>query len=118
MNCVSLVGRLTKDPEARKTINGNSSLQFTVAVDRGTKDQNGNRITDFINCQAWNKTADFICSYFRKGDPIEINGNLQTRTYEKDGQKVFVTEVYVTKADFVPGKPNQNTNSYSDNIDF
>lgn len=99
MNNVNLIGRLTRDPEPKKTASGVTALTFCVAVDR--RDQA--KTTDFINCQAWRGTAEFISSYFHKGDPIAITGQIITRSYEKnDGQTVRLTEVLVNNAEFVP----------------
>ena len=101
MNKVILVGRLTKDPEVKLTSNQTKFCQFTMAVDRRFKDQNGNRQADFINCIAWKQGAEFISKYFKKGNRIGVVGSIQTRSYEKDGQKVFTTEVIVDEAEFV-----------------
>lgn len=95
------VGRLTKDPEIKLTSNQTQFCQFTLAVDRRFKDQNGNRQADFINCLAWKQTAVFIQKYFKKGSRIGVVGSIQTRSYEKDGQKTFITEVVVDEAEFV-----------------
>lgn len=95
------VGRLTKDVELKTTSNQTSYCNFTIAVDRRFKDANGERQTDFINCVAWRQTAEFIGKYFHKGNRIGVCGSIQTRSYEKDGQKVFVTEVMVEEAEFV-----------------
>lgn len=95
------VGRLTKDPEIKLTSNQTQFCQFTLAVDRRFKDQNGNRQADFINCLAWKQTAVFIQKYFKKGNRIGVVGSIQTRSYEKDGQKTFITEVVVDEAEFV-----------------
>ena len=90
INNVTLVGRLTKDPELRKTQNGVSVVSFTVAVNRRfNRDE-----TDFINVVAWNQTADFLARYATKGSLVGIEGRIQTRNYEdKTGNKVYVTEV-------------------------
>lgn len=101
MNKVELVGRLTKDVELKTTSNETAYCNFTLAVDRRFKDANGERQTDFINCVAWRQTAEFIKKYFRKGNRIGVCGSIQARSYEKDGQKVFVTEVLVEEAEFV-----------------
>ena len=101
MNKVILVGRLTKDPEIKLTSNQTKFCQFTLAVDRRFKDQNGNRQADFINCIAWKQGAEFISKYFKKGNRIGVTGSIQTRSYEKDGQKTFITEVVVDEAEFV-----------------
>jgi single-strand DNA-binding protein len=101
MNKVQLVGRITKDIELRQTSNQTAYCNFTLAVDRRFKDANGNKQTDFISCVAWKQTAEFINKYFDKGSRIGVCGSIQTRSYEKDGQKVFVTEVVVDEAEFV-----------------
>lgn len=95
------VGRLTKDPEIKMTSNQTKFCQFTLAVDRRFKDQNGKRQADFINCLAWKQTAEFIANYFKKGNRIGVVGSIQTRSYEKDGQKTFFTEVVIDEAEFV-----------------
>ncbi|MBR6959395.1 MAG: single-stranded DNA-binding protein, partial [Clostridiales bacterium] len=88
MNKVVLVGRLTKDPEAKMTSSQVPFVNFTVAVDRRFKDSNGQRQADFINCVAWRQTASFISNYFHKGSRIGVIGSLQTRSYDgNDGQK-------------------------------
>lgn len=108
MNKVELIGRLTKDPEIRLTANQTQFCQFTVAVDRRFKDQNGQRQADFINCIAWKNTAVFIQKYFRKGNRIGLAGCIQTRSYDdQNGQKHFITEVVIDEAEFVE---SQNTN--------
>lgn len=102
MNKVELVGRLTKEPEVKLTQNQTPFCNFTVAVDRRFKDQNGNRQADFINCVAWKQTAQFIQKYFHKGNRIGICGCIQTRNYEdQNGQKVYITEVIAEEAEFV-----------------
>ena len=102
MNCVSLVGRLTKDPAIKNTASQVTVCRFTLAVDRRFKDANGQRQTDFINCVAWRQAATFISSYFHKGSKIAVTGSIQTRNYDdNDGKKVYVTEVVVDEAEFV-----------------
>ncbi len=98
INNVVLVGRLTKDVNLRSTQNGTMVGAFTLAVDRTTKDQNGNRQADFISCVIWNtkysKKAENLATYAHKGSLIGITGAIQTRNYDnKDGQRVYVTEV-------------------------
>lgn len=98
INNVVLVGRLTKDVSLRSTQNGTTVGSFTLAVDRTTKDQNGNRQADFISCVIWNtkysKKAENLATYAHKGSLIGITGAIQTRNYDnKDGQRVYVTEV-------------------------
>lgn len=108
MNKVELVGRLTKDPEAKMTPNQTQYCNFTLAVDRKYKDNNGQRLTDFVNCIAWRQTAVFISKYFKKGYRIGAVGSIQTRSYEdNNGEKKFITEVLVEEAEFV--ESNQKT---------
>lgn len=97
LNNVSLVGRLTKDPEVRKIGSENTSVcNFTVAVNRPFKDENGEKVADFIGCQAWKSQADFIGKYLVKGQLVAITGSIHTRTYEKaDQTTAYVTEVNV-----------------------
>lgn len=102
MNKVILIGRLTKEPEMRT---GNTTVtRFTVAVDRRTKD---GQTADFPSCVAFGKTAEFISKYFHKGMKIAIEGRIQTGSYEKDGKKVYTTDVVVENAEFVESKSNE-----------
>lgn len=105
MNKIMLIGRLTKDPELRYTPNGAAVTSFTLAVDRRFPNQNGEREADFINCVAWNKSAEFVANYFHKGKPMALEGRLQVRTYEgNDGQRRWVTEVVAEQIEFVGSK--------------
>jgi single-strand DNA-binding protein len=110
MNNVSLVGRLTRDPELKYTLNNQAVTTFTLAINRTFKNANGEREADFINIVAWRNSADFICKYFKKGSEIAVIGRLQTRNYDdKDGKKVYVTEVIAEQVSFTGGS-KQNTN--------
>lgn len=112
MNKVILVGRLTADPELKKTQNGVSVCSFKVAVNRRFADENGNRQADFINCVAWRQTAEFICNYFAKGRMIGLVGALQTRDWtDNEGRKRYATEVIVDEAYFTEGKQESTTHS-------
>lgn len=108
MNSVSLVGRLTKDPELKTTQSGLSVCRFTVAVDRPySKDQ-----TDFINCIAWRKTAEFITSYFSKGQRIALTGSIQTGSYtDKDGKTVYTTDINVNNVEFCESRKKSDSDS-------
>lgn len=112
INRVVLLGRLTKDPELRETQNGISTCNFTVACDRRTgKDQE--KKADFISCVAWRQDADFLGRYGHKGDVIGVDGRIQTRTYEKDGTTVYVTEVVAESVKLPVGKKETaTTNDY------
>jgi single-strand DNA-binding protein len=103
MNKAFLKGRLTKDPEVRYTQNNTLVVTFTIAVNRREKDK-----ADFINCIAWGKTGEFVSKYFKKGQEILAVGRIQTRDYEKDGHKVYVTEVIVDEAYFCGNKEKGN----------
>lgn len=103
MNKVVLVGRLTKDPEVRYAQNDNSTAiaRFTVACDRKIKDSGA----DFISCVAFGKTAEFLEKYFAKGSKIGLTGHIQTGNFtNKDGQKVYTTDVIVDEVEFVESK--------------
>ena len=96
INNVVLVGRLTKDVEVKKTQSGLSVASFTIACDRRLSQEqknNGEQSVDFINCVAWRGSADFLGNYAHKGDTVGAEGRIQTRSYDRDGQKVYVTEI-------------------------
>ena len=114
MNKAILVGRLTRDAELRTTGSGTSVCSFTLAVNRRFKNADGNYDADFINCVAWRAQAEFISKQFKKGDMFGIVGNLQTRTYEKDGNKTYITEVVVEEVNFVGGKKSDKGASTDD----
>lgn len=116
MNNVNLIGRLTRDVDVRYTQTNNAMVaQFSIAIDRSfaAKD-NEERQTDFINIVAWNKTAEFCNKYFKKGLRVGISGRLQTRNYDdKDGKKVYVTEVIASEVCFADGRKDANPFSES-----
>ena len=96
LNSVSLTGRLTRDVDLRYTQSGTETGSFTLAVDRKFKSKNGERETDFVNCQIWRKSAENFANFTHKGALVGIEGRIQTRTYDNaQGQKVFVTLVIV-----------------------
>lgn len=96
LNSVSLTGRLTRDVELRYTQGGTAVGSFTLAVDRQFTNGQGQREADFINCVIWRKSAENLTNFTRKGSLIGITGRMQTRSYDnKDGQRVYVTEVVV-----------------------
>ena len=105
LNKVILMGRLTRDPELRTTPQGVSVCTFSVAVDRGYVRQGEERQADFINVVAWRSTAEFVSKYFIKGQMIAVVGRIQTRNYDdKDGKKVYVTEVVADEISFADSK--------------
>lgn len=106
MNIVVLIGRTTKDIELRYSQNGNMAIaRFSLAVDRMSKDKG----TDFISCIAFGKTAELLEKYVPKGRKIAIVGHIQTGSYEKDGHKVYTTDVIVDRMEFCESKQgNEN----------
>ena len=101
LNVVCLMGRLTADPELRHTANNVAVTTFTLAVDRSFVKAGTERVTDFIDVVAWRNTADFVTSYFKKGQLVAVNGSLQVRNYEdKDGNKRKAYEVMAENVHF------------------
>lgn len=104
LNKVVLGGRLTADVELKQTTSGVSVCSFSIAVNRRYSKE-GDQQTDFISCQAWRNTAEFISKYFKKGSSICVVGSIQQRSWtDKDGQKRYATEIVVDEAMFVDGK--------------
>ncbi|MGG5359372.1 single-stranded DNA-binding protein [Enterococcus sp. DIV0240a] len=94
INNVTLVGRLTKDPDLRFTSSGTGVATFTLAVNRNFTGADGQREADFINCVIWRKSAETLANYAHKGTLLGVVGRIQTRTYDnQQGQRVYVTEV-------------------------
>ena len=116
MNKVILIGRLTRDAEIRYSQGENSTAiaRFSLAVDRRFKRDNDEQSADFINCVAFNKTAEFLERFGRKGTKFALEGRIQTGSYtNKDGQKVYTTDVMVESQEFAESKSasQQNGNS-------
>lgn len=104
MNNVSLVGRLTRDPETRYAQNGTAVTKFSIAVDRRFKKE-GEQTADFICCVSFGKTAEFVEKYFSKGQRIGLTGRIQTGSYtNKEGQKVYTTDIVAENVEFVESK--------------
>lgn len=115
MNKVVLVGRITKDPELKRTGSDIPYVQFTVAVNRPYKNNAGERQADFISCVAWRQTAEVMAKYVRKGQQIGIDGSIQTRNYDDtNGVKHYVTEVVTENFHFLEAKKEDGGyNDYS-----
>ena len=110
INRVILVGRLTKHPEIRKTPNGASICKFTLAVSRKVKSQ-GQPDADFISCVAWNKTADLMYQYLKKGSLIGIDGRLQTGKFtNNNGETIYTCDVMVESLQFLDKKEETQNN--------
>lgn len=105
MNKIVLTGRLTANPELRYTANNTAVTSFTLAVDRNFKNEDGNKEADFINIVAWNKKAELIHQYLKKGDRVGIGGRLQVRKYQNErGENRYVTEVVADEVEFLNSK--------------
>jgi single-strand DNA-binding protein len=120
LNRVVIVGRLTKDPELRYTSSGVAIATFTLAVNRPFKNQNGEQEADFINCVVWRKPAENVANYLKKGSLAGVDGRLQTRSYEGQNGRVFVTEVIADSVSFLDSKgkssPNENKANTGQNL--
>ncbi len=111
INQVTLVGRITKDPELRYTGDGVAVSNFTLALNRSFKNASGGYDTDFVNCNIWRKPAETVANFCLKGSLIGITGRLQSRHYENNqGKRVYVTEVVAEDIKFISLKNNKNTN--------
>lgn len=105
LNKVILAGRLTSDVELKQTPSGVSVCSFSLAINRKYSKEGGQQQTDFIQCQAWRQTAEFIARYFKKGSALCISGSIQTRSWtDSNNQKRYATEVVIDEAMFVDGK--------------
>ena len=114
INRVILVGRLTKDPEYRQTPNGVSVATFTLAVNRPFTNSQGEREADFINVVVFRRQADNVNNYLSKGSLAGVDGRIQSRSYEnKEGQRVFVTEVVADSVQFMDSKSSNQQNNQS-----
>ena len=118
LNHITIMGRLTRDPELRRTGSGIAVASFTVAVDRDFgKNENGEKETDFIDCVAWRQTGEFVSKYFTKGRMIVVSGRLQIRSWtDKDGNKRRTAEVVADNCYFGDSKrENEGGNAYGGN---
>lgn len=118
MNNVVLIGRLTRDPELRYIpITGTAVCTFTIAVDKGMSKEKKDEAkaqnqptADFINIVVWGKTAENCANFLEKGLLVGIRGRIQSRTYDKDGEKRYITEVVAQETEFLEWKKDSNTN--------
>ena len=116
MNRVVLVGRLTRDPEMRTTSSGISQTRFTLAVNRRSTGQNGEREADFISCVAWRGTAEAIAKYLTKGRELAVEGRIQTGSYDaQDGTKRYTTDVVVDNFTFIGSGNGSTAPTYQNN---
>ena len=117
LNHITIMGRLTRDPELRRTGSGVAVASFTLAVDRDFgKTESGDKETDFIDCVAWRQTGEFVSKYFTKGSMIVVSGRLQIRNWtDKEGNKRRSAEVVADNCYFGESKRNSEGNAYGGN---
>ena len=113
MNKVCLIGRITRDPELRYTSSNIPSVRFTLAVNRTFQNQNGEREADFINIVAWRNQAENVKKYVTKGSLVAVEGRIQTGSYEKDGQRIYTTDIVADNVQFLESK-SQSQNRVDD----
>jgi len=104
MNKVIITGNLTKEPDLRTTGSGTTVCTLSVAVTRRFKGQNGEKQTDFFTVIAWKQLAEMCGKYLSKGKKVAVVGELQTRSYEKDGVKRYITEIIADEVEFLSPK--------------
>ena len=118
LNKCLLIGRITKDPELAYTQSGVAVCRISIAMNRPYTSTNGERETDFIDVVTWRKSAEFVCKYFRKGDPIQVEGSIQSRRWQdNDGKNRISIEINATEVSFVEGYKRNNDSIGDVNID-
>lgn len=116
LNHITIMGRLTRDPELRRTGSGVAVASFTVAVDRDFSGKEAEKETDFIDCVAWRQTGEFVSKHFTKGRMIVVSGRLQIRSWtDKDGNKRRTAEVVADNCYFGDSKPQQTHTGFVQN---
>ena len=118
MNRVELIGRITRDPELRYTGSNIATTRFTLAVNRPFQGQNGEQGTDFINIVVWRKQAENVKKYCSKGSLVAVEGRIQTGSYEKDGQRVYTTDVVADSVQFLESKAQSENRMSSETSDL
>lgn len=119
LNHITIMGRLTRDPELRRTGTGLAVASFTVAVDRDWPNkETGEKETDFINCVAWRQRGEFVSKYFKKGSMIVVSGRLQIRSWTDDsGNKRTTAEIVAEDVYFGGGKKKESTTANTSTYD-
>ena len=120
LNKIIIMGRLTRDPELRRTVSGTAVTSFSLACDRDFKSRSGDKETDFIEVVAWKNTAEFVSKYFGKGRMAVVEGRLQTRDWtDREGGKRVATEIVADNVYFGDSKRDSDSgtaSSYSDTL--
>lgn len=112
MNCVQMIGRLTKDPVCKYTPDQTAVTTFTLAIDRPPR-RDGQKQTDFPKITVFGKQAEIVEKYIHKGDRIAVEGRIQTGSYEKDGQRYYTTDVVAFKIHFLESKKSDDRTAES-----
>lgn len=110
INQTVLVGRLTRDPELKRTQSNISYVRFTLAVNRSFKDESGETQADFISCIAWRAQAENLARFMKQGSQIGLVGRIQTGSYESDKGTIYTTDVVADNIQFLESKPKQDNN--------
>jgi len=118
MNKAIIMGRLSTDPELRKTESGISSCRFTVAVQEDYKNKDGSRDVDFINCKAWRSTAEYVSKYFKKGSRIAVIGKNKCDVYDKNGEKQYYYYIKAESVEFAGYNKSASDTTFESDIDF
>jgi single-strand DNA-binding protein len=120
LNRIVLIGRLTRDPDLRETSSGIAVANFALAVERDYKNQAGEKEVDFIDVQVWRKLAEVVANNLQKGRLVAVEGRLQVRSYEKDGQKRRVSEVVAERVQFLdwPKEQWEKFGGFGNEVDF
>ena len=109
LNVVAIMGRLAADPQLRQTTTGKNVASFRIACDRGRRDANGQSQADWLDVVAWDRTAEFVCKYFHKGQLAAVQGSIQTRSYtDKDGNKRKAFEIVAESVHFAEPKKDKS----------
>lgn len=116
LNIVALIGRLTRNPQLKRTAQGEAVTSFTLAVNRNYS-KDGQQQADFINCIVWRKLAENVERYCSKGSLVGVEGRIQTRSYENNqGQRIYVTEIVCDSVQFLETKKAESDNQNYDNV--
>ena len=113
LNQIVMVGRLVRDPELKESEGGKTFTNITLAVPRNYKNQDGEYDTDFIDCRLWTGVAENTAEFCKKGDLLGVKGRIETRTYEKDEEKQYLTEIIAEKVTFLSNKRNEEQKNES-----
>ena len=117
MNKAVIVGRLVRDPDVRALSDGKTVSKFTVAVDRRFKNKNGEKEADFIPVVVFGKPAEFVAEYVKKGNMVSVAGRITTGSYEKEGRKIYTTEITADEVNSIGSKKdNQAADTNIDSV--